>query len=673
MWQRPVSAVLAFILVVLTGAVAQGQTKKVTKAKPAVAVEAPTVEIAPVNPNASPEARALLQYLYSISGKATLTGQHNYPNHISRWTDRAFNLTGKYPALYGQDFGFSAGEDKDSVEARPALIEEAKRQYQNGAVVTLTWHELRPMDDEPTTFMGSVRKTLTDFEWNELLTPGTDLNKRWCAQADVVAGYLKHLRDAHVPVLFRPYHEMNGNWFWWGYRPGPKGSAALYRQIYDRFVNHHKLNNLVWLWNVNAPSTNAGPFADYYPGADYVDVLTVDNYGEFKQQYYDDMLALAKGKPVALGEVGTIPDVEVFKAQPRWTYFMTWSEWIEEANALEKVKQVYAMPTMLGREDQRLSTAMAEIRKASSTDAVEPVTPEASSSAKELLAKLRSASGKAMLTGQENEAGAPTAATEHVVAVTAKAPAIYGAELGAAPQAIVEEAKRQHQNGAVVSLSWRPARPTDEETAAWEKSVRGQLTDFEWSQLLTPGTKLNERWAAQVDAVAGYLKQLDKAGVAVIWRPYPETNGKDYWWAGRKGADGSAALYRQLFDRLINKDGVRNLIWVWDAAPASQSEYHEFFPGLLYVDALAVRANDVTWNLERPLKVIATGKIIGLEVNTRVPDASVLGQGSWSWLMLGAGQTSDPARDEALRKLYTSPQMSARTVSGTANTGSTAK
>jgi len=46
---------------------------------------------------------------------------------------------------------------------------------------------------------------------------------------------------------------MNGNWFWWGGRPGKDGSAALYRQIYDRFVNVHHLDNLVWVWNVNAP------------------------------------------------------------------------------------------------------------------------------------------------------------------------------------------------------------------------------------------------------------------------------------------------------------------------------------------------------------------------------------------------------------------------------------
>ena len=99
---------------------------------------------APVNSNASPEARALLAYLYSISGRYTLAGQHNYPNTIARWTDRAYDFTGKYPALYGQDFGFEGGADKDSTLARPALVAEAIRQYRSGAVVTFTWHAVRP-------------------------------------------------------------------------------------------------------------------------------------------------------------------------------------------------------------------------------------------------------------------------------------------------------------------------------------------------------------------------------------------------------------------------------------------------------------------------------------------------------------------------------------------------
>ncbi len=128
--------------------------------------------------------------------------QHSFSHDISRWTDRSYNLTGKYPVLFGQDFGFSGGDDKDSTESRPAMIAELKRQYENGAVIMLTWHADRPTDMMSQLLLASVQGHLSDYEWHELLTPRTYLNKRWYAQVDVIAGYLQQLRDVHVPNCF---------------------------------------------------------------------------------------------------------------------------------------------------------------------------------------------------------------------------------------------------------------------------------------------------------------------------------------------------------------------------------------------------------------------------------------------------------------------------------------
>ena len=651
---------------------------------------------APVNPHASPEARALLRYLDSISGKYTITGQHNFPNAGSRWTDRTYDLTGKYPGLFGEDFGFSGEDDKDSVLGRPGMIAEVERQYREGAVIALMWHAVRPTEDEPVGFRDSVQGHLTDFEFMELLTPGTDLYQRWCAQVDAIAGYLTELRDAHVPVLFRPYHEMNGNWFWWGGRPGKNGSAALYRQLYDRLVNEHKLDNLIWVWNVNVPGGNAGAFADYFPGIDYVDVLSVDNYGEFKPSYYDDVLALAGEKPIALAEVGGAPTLEVLKAQPKWTYFMIWAGLAEFSNPPEKLREVFEGPTVLNRGDPRLADAMEAMRKASRDAPPEPVTVHSSEEARALLERLYGVSGKNTLSGQENDARAILGSTEHVVAVTGQSPAIYGEDLGitkedgvegdAVRQAIVEEAKRQYKNHAMVSLSWHAARPTDDEPATIEQSVRGQLTDFEWNELLTPDTDLNKRWCAQVDEIAKYLQQLQDAKVPVLWRPYPESNGKKFWWAGRKGMRGSAALYRQLFDRLVHRDGLRNLIWVWNAAPPgfgpnATGAYADYFPGLLYVDALALNVENPNsrFRLDTSLSLAGGGKVIGVGFEGKIPDPSWFEQQTgWTWFLVAPEpapppapavaaaplppaapappqSSADPA--EALRQLYADPRV----------------
>jgi mannan endo-1,4-beta-mannosidase len=635
----------------------------------------------PVNPHASPEARALLKYLYSISGRYTLAGQHNYPNTIARWTDRAYDLTGKYPALFGQDFGFSAGDDKDSILSRPAMIAEVERQYRNGAVVTLTWHAVRPTEDEPVSFRESVQGHLTDFEWKELLTPGSHLYNRWCAQVDAIASYLKQLRDARIPVLFRPYHEINGGWFWWNGRKGEDGSAALYRQLFDRLVNYHKLDNLIWVWNASPPSggpSGPGPYADYFPGLQYADILSVDIYGEFKPEYYEGLVALAAGKPVALGEVGAVPSPEVLKAQPKWAWFMSWSDIVELANSVEALRATYDAPNVLTRDDPRLAEPMAAIRKASAEPVPELVTPEPTAEAKALLARLYRASGQHTLSGQANEPQAVSRSTDRVFEIAGKYPAIYGEDLGipkeaamevgAARQAIVDEAVRQYRNHAVVTLTWRAARPTDDEPAGAEASVRGKLTDFEWNELTTPGTGLYQRWCTQVDAVAGYLKQLQDAGVPVLWRPYPEPNGTRFWWAGRKGSGGSVALYRQLFDRLVNHDKLHNLVWVWNAAaPAFGAEspglYSDFFPGLQYVDALAVDAGDggFQWRRDAELSVFGVGKVIGLGLTGRVPPPGLFAQQRrWAWFLASAGERESPTQSDALRGLYSDPRVVSR-------------
>lgn len=625
----------------------------------------------PVNPHASPEARALLEYLYSISGHYTLTGQHNYPNTIANWTNRAYDFTGKYPAVYGQDFGFQGGDDKDSTLARPALVGEAMRQYRNGAIVTFTWHAVRPTDDEPVTFRDSVQGHLSDFEWHELLTPGTDIYKRWCAQVDVIAGYLKQLRDAHIPVLWRPYHEVNGNWFWWGGRKGSDGSAALYRQLFDRLVNHHKLDNLVWVWNANAPGTGGsgpGPYADYFPGARYADVLSVDIYGEFKQNFYDDLLALAAGKPIGLGEVGGIPSPAVLQEQPKYTWFMTWSEFVEIANPLEMVRAVYDAPRVVSRDDPRMSQAIAAIRKAAGLPDPQLVTPDPTPGAKELLARLYRAPGEGILSGQDNDAKSAAGATRRVFEITARYPAIYGADLaGPGAQAVVDEARREHRQHAIVTLSWRPASPADDAPGAPDARARARLSEFEWKELLTPGTRLFERWCAQVDAAAAHLKQLEEADVPVLWRPYPEANGEKFWWAGHKRE--SAALYRQLFDRLVNDRKLHNLVWVWQAAaprfgPDAPGAYADYFPGLNYADVLAADPgrSPFSWRHDGELARFAVGKTIGVGLEGWMPTSAMLEQPTrWAWFLAAPGEGASPEQADQLRALYGNPHVVSRT------------
>jgi mannan endo-1,4-beta-mannosidase len=331
--------------------------------------------IKPVTPNALPETAALLATLQEISGQYTLTGQHNPPVGGDRNSRFAANYTGKIPAVWTCDFGFAKAGDPDSYLVRPQIVQEAIRQHRLGSIVSLCWHAVPPTADEPVTFnplpgsdpsrLQSVSGRLLDEQFKDLLTPGTPLYNHWAAQVDVIAGFLKQLEDAHVPVLWRPYHEMNGDWFWWGGRyEGQYTTAALYRQLFDRLVNRHHLKNLLWLWSMDRVSEKPErEHAKYFPGIDFVDILGLDVYeNDFAQSYYDSLVRLGQGKPLALAEVGNPPAAEIMEKQPLWTYYAIWNDMVHNTP-----KKQYAAalsgPRMLGLNDAAFVESTANYRK----------------------------------------------------------------------------------------------------------------------------------------------------------------------------------------------------------------------------------------------------------------------------------------------------------------------
>jgi mannan endo-1,4-beta-mannosidase len=315
----------------------------------------------PVTPDASPEAKALLKFLYDISGHYTLTGQHNYPNIRDRNSRFAARYIGKTPAVFSTDWGFARDGDTDSWLARQDIVQEAIRQHNLGSIITICWHAVPPTADEPVTFrplpgasadsLASVQGRLQDRQFRDVLTPGTALHQRWCMQVDSVAKYLKKLEEAHVPVLWRPYHEMNGDWFWWGCRTGKYSTAALYRQLFDRLVYHHRLTNLLWVWSVDRPNKPEMEFSNFYPSNKYLDVLSLDVYrNDFNKIYYDSLLALSAGKPVVLAEVGNPPSPEILRDQPKWGFYVTWAGMVR--NTMKKqYRAIVSDPRYLSLED----------------------------------------------------------------------------------------------------------------------------------------------------------------------------------------------------------------------------------------------------------------------------------------------------------------------------------
>ncbi|MEV0829924.1 glycosyl hydrolase [Nonomuraea rubra] len=291
----------------------------------------------------------LISFLNGISGRYTLSGQHNRePNSDpTKYTRVAQSITGQTPGLWGGDFLFSSSD----VSSRQTMINEAIRQWQGGSVVTLTWHMCPPTTGSTCGWdSAGVLGHLSDSQWSQLVTNGTGLNNAFKSRLAEAVPYLRQLQNAGVPVLWRPIHEMNDGWSWWGGRPGASGSRKLYQITYD-YLTSQGLTNLVWVWNVK--DVSMGSIGEYWPGSSYADVASLDVWAKLEPSSsdYQAMLNVAGGKPISLAEVGRAPSPALLDAQPRWTWFMVWAEWLTDPsyNTNASVQASYFGPRVYNR------------------------------------------------------------------------------------------------------------------------------------------------------------------------------------------------------------------------------------------------------------------------------------------------------------------------------------
>lgn len=273
------------------------------------------------NPNATPETQALMNYLVDTYGNGIISGQQE--RHDADWI---YDQTGKYPALLGLDMmDYSPSRVEHGTSSQS--IEQALDWGQQGGIVQIHWHWNAPKDllDEPGNEWWSgfyTRATTFDVAY-ALAHPDSEDYQLLLRDIDVISNQLKRLQDAHIPVIWRPLHEAEGGWFWWGAK-GPEAYKELYRLMYDRMKNVHGLNNLIWVFNSESE--------EWYPGDDVVDIVTTDYYapnGDYNPlvNKYDQLVSLVNGtKLVALAENGPIPDPDLLPLLGAdWLYFMTWT------------------------------------------------------------------------------------------------------------------------------------------------------------------------------------------------------------------------------------------------------------------------------------------------------------------------------------------------------------
>ncbi|GAA0734073.1 glycoside hydrolase family 26 protein [Sphingomonas japonica] len=277
----------------------------------------------PVDRQATVETRALLHSMAALAPTATMFGHQNTLAYGYRWRgepDRSDvkDVAGCFPAVYGWDlmdiFARNGAMQVDPAGAQ-RLRDYIRQGFARGGVITLSWHQGNPAND------GDAWNV--DLPAVARILPGGDLHSKYMARLDVAADFIAGLEAADgtpIPVVFRPYHEHTGSWFWWGRdHATPAEFKGLWRMTVEHLRDRRGLRNVLYSYSTDVFDSEA-EYLERYPGDDVIDVLGFDDYHSIKSAETTDVfrnrlrllvgMARERGKIAALTETGleAIPD-----------------------------------------------------------------------------------------------------------------------------------------------------------------------------------------------------------------------------------------------------------------------------------------------------------------------------------------------------------------------------
>lgn len=308
----------------------------------------------------------MLNYLRELSTDSphgVIAGQFvsgpGWPNAYNLFVKGLYQKTGQWPGLVGSD-DFVQKPSKALLPTPPvptsaqidALTRNFLDQWGAGGLVTFTWLIDNPWHRLGTgEFCKNVPSPCVPGALADLTRDDNPAGRYFKAEMDSTAGILEKLQAAGMIVIFRPFPEQNGSWFWWGAQtegsPTQAEFSALWRFTHHYFTETKKLKNLLWVF---APSssekglklfpTSYGviqPAPHYYPGDQYVDLTGLSYYdNKISLPTYPEMIAL--GKPFGLTEYGPLRpasgknfdfDAKIHKMltlYPRIAFFMAWQD-----------------------------------------------------------------------------------------------------------------------------------------------------------------------------------------------------------------------------------------------------------------------------------------------------------------------------------------------------------
>lgn len=289
---------------------------------------------------ATDSAKALYAYLFALAENDQVLFGHQ--NDVSRHVGQnelgdTYDVTGSVSGVFGIDSLALCGTEGGGSDAKTALensVAYSKTAAKEGAIVTLSTHmpnftnsKVVKNEDGSYDFFACdfAESKDTSNESATKILPGGEYNEAFTAYLDIIADYALQLQEEDIPVVFRPFHENTGSWFWWGSTNAEETFKSLYRYTRD-YLEAKGVHNMLYVYSPNGPLTTEDEYLVRYPGDEYVDILAFDYYDDYNEypatsdgSFFTNLettcqvvaaVAEEKGKIAAISETG----VRVMKA-----------------------------------------------------------------------------------------------------------------------------------------------------------------------------------------------------------------------------------------------------------------------------------------------------------------------------------------------------------------------